>query len=103
MNEPISYQANAETRGTAPIQFFEADDGAPPVGTKATPRPPDRPRELPPASPSAAAFQQSASEGTSAAPGPKATPRPAGRERAVNDVPTPPVVPSPPKPGQRAS
>jgi hypothetical protein len=101
MNEPISYQANAETRCTAPIQFFEADDGAPPVGTKATPRPPDRPRELPPASPSAAAFQLFASEGVSAAPGAKATPRPAGRERAVNDLPTP-VVPSPPEPGQRA-
>jgi hypothetical protein len=26
MNEPISYQANPETRSAAPIQFFEADD-----------------------------------------------------------------------------
>jgi hypothetical protein len=103
MNEPISYQANPETRGTAPIQFFEADDVAPPVGIKATPRPPDRPRELPPASSPAAAFQLFACEGASEVPGAKATPRPAGRERAVNDLPTPPVAPAASEPGQRAS
>jgi hypothetical protein len=47
MNEPISYPSNPEMRGTVPVQFFEADENAPPPGTKATPRPPDRPRELP--------------------------------------------------------
>jgi len=31
MNDDISYQANPETRGTAPVQFFEADGGAPPA------------------------------------------------------------------------
>jgi hypothetical protein len=91
MNEPISYQANPETRGTAPVQFFEADDRAPPAGTKATPRPSDRPRELPPACAPTAAFQYFASQESLEAPGAKATPRPAGRERVVQDVPIPPM------------
>jgi hypothetical protein len=100
MNEPISYQANPETRSTAPIQFFEADDNAPPAGTKATPRPPERPREVPPAGPPTAALQVFACEGASEAPGAKASPRPAGRERAVNDLSTPPRAPSTLEPGQ---
>jgi hypothetical protein len=52
MNDDIRYEPNAETHGTAPIQFFEADGSAPPAGTKATRRPADRPRELPPTGPS---------------------------------------------------
>jgi hypothetical protein len=48
MSDPISYQANPETRGTVPGQFFEADGGLATAGTKATPRPTGRPRELPP-------------------------------------------------------
>ncbi len=47
MNEHVSYQGNPETRGTAPILFFDAADELPPAGTKATPRPADRPREAP--------------------------------------------------------
>jgi hypothetical protein len=82
MNEHISYQANSETRGTVPIQFFEADGGDPQAGTKATPRPVDRPRELPPAGPPSPTFQLFECEGASDAQGAKATPRPAGREPA---------------------
>src|SRR5713101_302956 len=103
MNDHISYQANPETRGTAPIQFFEADGGDPPAGTKATPRPADRPRELPSAGPSSAAFQLFESEGASEVPGTKATPRPAGRERAGMDHSTPSTAPSASEPGQDAS
>ena len=89
MSEPISYQANPETRGTAPFQSFEADDSAPTCRHQGYAPPPDRPRELPPASPPTAAFQFFACKGASEAPGAKATPRPAGRERAVSDVPMP--------------
>jgi hypothetical protein len=103
MNEHISYQANPETRGTSPIQFFEADGGDPPAGTKATPRPADRPRELPPAGPTSAAFQLFECEGASEAPGTKATPRPTGRERAGKDLSTLPTAPLASEPGQDAS
>jgi hypothetical protein len=48
MNDPVSYQPNPETYGTAPLYVFEDDSSAPPAGTKATPRPADRPREVPP-------------------------------------------------------
>jgi hypothetical protein len=48
MSDPLSSRANPEIRGTAPVQFFKADGGAPPAGTQATPRPPGRPREVPP-------------------------------------------------------
>jgi hypothetical protein len=48
MSDRLSYQANPQTRGTVAIQFFEADGSTPPPGTQATPRPADRPRELPP-------------------------------------------------------
>jgi hypothetical protein len=82
MSDHISYQANPETRGTAPVQFFEADGGAPPAGTRATPRPADRPRELPTGGPSPAAFQLFESEEASGAPGATATPRPGRREGA---------------------
>jgi hypothetical protein len=47
MSDHLSYQANPETRGTVPVQVFENDSGAPPPGTRATPRPANRPRELP--------------------------------------------------------
>jgi len=47
MNEHISYQGNPETRGTAPVLFFDAADEVPPAGAKATPRPADRPRAVP--------------------------------------------------------
>jgi hypothetical protein len=50
MNDHISFHVNPETRGSMPVHFFEADGGDIPPGTKATPRPADRPRELPPAS-----------------------------------------------------
>jgi hypothetical protein len=103
MNEPLSYQDSPETRGTAPIQFFESDEVAPPVGTKATPRPTERPRELPPESPAAADFQFFAGDEASEAPAAQATTRPAGRERTVNDFPTPPVAPSASEPGQPGS
>lgn len=46
MSEKISNSANPETRGTSPVQFFEDTSGPPPAGTKATPRPVDRPREV---------------------------------------------------------
>jgi hypothetical protein len=44
----ITCEVNPETRGTLPIQFFDVKGDDPPAGTKATPRPVDRPRELPP-------------------------------------------------------
>jgi hypothetical protein len=69
MSDPLSYQANPETRGTAPVQFFEADGGAPPAGTKATPRPPGRPREVPPAGPPSAPLHLFEDEGPAGAPG----------------------------------
>jgi hypothetical protein len=47
MRDHLSYQSNPETRGTVPVQLFENDRGIPPSGTKATPRPAGRPRELP--------------------------------------------------------
>jgi hypothetical protein len=65
MNDKISYQANPETRGTAPIQFFDAEGGEAPAGTKATPRPSDRPRELPSTYPPSAALQLFECEGAS--------------------------------------
>ncbi len=77
MSEPDSFPPNPETRGTVPVQFFEADDGAPSAGTKATPRPADRPRELPASGPGPASFQVFQYE---AIPGPRRvpeTPRPA--------------------------
>lgn len=82
MNDHISYEANPETRGTAPVQFFEAGGGAP-VGTKATPRPADRPRVVPPGGPSTATFQAFESEAASGASGGPATPRPGRREGAA--------------------
>jgi hypothetical protein len=78
MSDHLSYQSNPETRGMAPVQFFEADSGSPPPGTRATPRPAGRPRELPPGDPASATFQLFDSEGPSQAQG--ATPRPGGRE-----------------------
>ncbi len=80
MNDHISYEGNSETRGTAPVQFFEAGGSAPPAGTKATPRPADRPRELPPGGPSSAAFQLFESEGPASAEGATARPQPGDRE-----------------------
>jgi hypothetical protein len=80
MNDHISYEANPETRGTALVQFFEAGGNAPPAGTKATPRPADRPRELPPGGLSPTTFQLFESEGGSGPEGATATPRPARRE-----------------------
>lgn len=57
MSDLVPYQANPETRGTVPVQFFEAGAGAAAAGMQPTPRPANRPRELPPAVPSAASFQ----------------------------------------------
>jgi hypothetical protein len=82
MTDPISYQANPETRGTTPVQFFEADSGAPPPGTKATPRPAGRPRELPSGCPSSAPLQLFECEEPSGAPRATATSRPGDQERA---------------------
>jgi hypothetical protein len=48
MSDRISYRPNAETQGTTPLQVFETDGSTPPTGTKATPRPADRPRQVPP-------------------------------------------------------
>jgi hypothetical protein len=79
MSDHLSYQSNPETRGTAPVQFFEADSGAPPAGTKATPRPAGRPRELPPGGPASAAFQLFECEGTAGARGGTATPQSGSR------------------------
>lgn len=101
MSEHISYQGNPATRGTASMQFFEAASGTPPGGGKATPRPADRPREVPPPAGSApAAVQVFTCEGPSEAEGAQATPRPAGRERAVPDR-SPPAVPPASELGQR--
>jgi hypothetical protein len=80
MNDQISFQANAETRGTVPVQFFEAAGGDVPAGTKATPRPADRPRVLPPPATPLDALQLFESQGTSEAQDSKATPRPTRRE-----------------------
>jgi hypothetical protein len=80
MNDQISFQANAETRGTVPVQFFEAAGGDVPAGTKATSRPADRPRELPPPATVPDALQLFESQGPSQAYHSKATPRPTGRE-----------------------
>jgi hypothetical protein len=82
MSDQFSYQPNSETRGTTPIQFFEADGGAPPAGTKATPRPSDRPRELPPDGPAPATLQRFECEDPSGAHGATATRRPRGQDRA---------------------
>jgi hypothetical protein len=57
MSDSTAYHANPETRGTAPGQFFEADGGPATAGTKATPRPTGRPRELPPDDSSSAGLQ----------------------------------------------
>ncbi len=100
MNDPISYQGNPVTRSTAPIQFFEADDSAPPVGTKASPRPPDQPREVPPTGLPGTAFQVYTCEEASGTADAKTTPRPADRERAVKDLPTSPRAPSTSEPEQ---
>jgi len=78
MNHHISYQGNDETRGTFPVQFFEDAGGPPPPDTKATPRPVDRPRELPPSPPPAPDFQFFDSEGPARPHGVKDTPPPAG-------------------------
>jgi hypothetical protein len=48
MNDNICHDLNPETRGTAPLQFFEADEAELPPDSKATPRPADRPRALTP-------------------------------------------------------
>jgi hypothetical protein len=48
MSDHISYEGNPQTRSTAPVLFFEDRSPPPPPGSMATPRPPDRPRELPP-------------------------------------------------------
>jgi len=80
MNDQISFQPNAETRGTVPVQFFEAAGGDVPAGTKATPRPAGRPRELPPSATAPDALQIFESPEPSQAHDSKATPRPIGRE-----------------------
>jgi hypothetical protein len=82
MSDHLCYQANPETRGTAPVQLFENDSGAPPPGTKATPRPADRPREFPPGDVSSAPLQLFECEEPSGAQGTTATPRPGRQERA---------------------
>jgi hypothetical protein len=84
MSDHLSHQANPETRGTAPVQFFEADSSAPPPGTKATPRPADRPRELPRGGLSSAPLQVFESEEPAGAQGATATPRPGGQESACD-------------------
>jgi hypothetical protein len=88
MSDPLSHQANPETRGTVPVQFFEADGGAPPPGSKATPRPADRPRELPASSPLPSAFQLFETDAPCRPP--QATPPPARQGEAENDRPGPP-------------
>lgn len=57
MSDHLPNPASPETRGTVPVQFFEADGGPPPAGTRATPRPADRPRVVPPGDLSPAALQ----------------------------------------------
>jgi hypothetical protein len=58
MSDHLTHQSNTQTQSTVPVQFFETDAGVPTAGTKATPRPPDRPRELPPAGASPSTFQR---------------------------------------------
>ena len=91
MSDAISYQANPETRGTGPIQFFEASSGDLPPGTRATPRPANRPRELPPTGVTAASLQVFECEEPPDHPAVKATPRPPGRERAGDGHSAPPA------------
>jgi hypothetical protein len=62
MSDDLSSHANPQTRGTVPVQLFEAGACPVPPGTKATPRPPGRPRQLPTGSSSPTAFQQFVSE-----------------------------------------
>jgi hypothetical protein len=93
MNDSISYQANPETRGTGPIQFFEAGAADLPSGTKATSRPADRPRELPPTGPAVTALQVFECADASGDPAGKATARPAGRERALDGLSAPSAPP----------
>jgi hypothetical protein len=73
--------SNPETRGTAPVVFFEADGVPPPTGTKASPRPVGRPRELPPDGPSPTTFQLFESEESSGAQGATGAARPSGQEK----------------------
>ena len=90
MNEHISFQANPETRGTVPVQFFEAEVGATaavPAGTKAMARPADKPRELPPAGPVLDVLRVFESEGPGEPQGTGATPRPTGRPDLPNAEP----------------
>jgi hypothetical protein len=47
MNDHLSNEANPQTRGSTPVQFFESAGPIPAIGTKATPRPADRPRQGP--------------------------------------------------------
>jgi hypothetical protein len=44
---PMPYQSNPATFGTTPVEYFEDTSGDLPAGTTASPRPADRPRELP--------------------------------------------------------
>ncbi len=81
MNDHLPYQANPETRGTEQVQFFESHGDAPQPGTKATPRPAGRHRELPPGSPSPPACQILESKERSGAQGATAEPQPGDRER----------------------
>lgn len=87
MSDHISYQGNTETRGTAPVQFFEAAGGPPPASAQATPRPAGRPREVPTDDVASDNFQLFECEAPSGVKGAKATPRPAGQERTVPDHP----------------
>jgi len=81
VNDHISYQGNPETRAAAPVQFFEAADESPPAGAKATPRPADRPREVPPASSAVAVFQSFESQGISENEGDQTSLRPGDNRR----------------------
>jgi hypothetical protein len=90
MSDHLSHQANPVTRGTVPVQFFEADGGAPPPGSKATPRPADRPRELPASSPLPTAFHLFETDAACGAQ--QATARPARQGEAANNHPDPPQV-----------
>ena len=100
MSDHISYQGNPETRGTAPVQFFEATNGSSPASAPATPRPADRPREVPPDGAASETFQYFECEGHSGIEGAQATPRPAGQERTVPDLSAPPAAAAP-SPEQR--
>jgi hypothetical protein len=77
MRDPHSHQADPQTRGTAPVKFFEADGGTPPPGTKATPRPADRPREVPAGSLPSGTLERFECAEPSVNQGARATPRPA--------------------------